>query len=398
MRAVFHRYGFAGAVVAVVALVAGAVGLRIASEPEAGGGPGAGAAARPTGPGGAGPGGGGAGRDLPRVQVATVAPQPFFEPVSAIGTAQARESIVVAAKVTDVISRLRFDSGDRVVKGQVLVELANVEQQADLAEARASLEVEERELNRIQELSERGFAPRARLEEAQAAHARAAARVNALQSRIADRTIRAPFAGVMGLRTASPGALVRPGDPIATLDDVSEIKLDFDIAEPQFPLVPAGAAIVASTPAYPGEAFEGVVEMIDSRVDPRTRTLRARAILPNRDGRLKPGMLMTVEVRARPRQALGVPDIAVLESQEGPYVFVVAEGERGVTAERRPVRTGLRAAGVIEVLEGLSAGERIVSIGVQRAQPGQPLQIVNDAAARPDATPEAPPSAPRTQG
>jgi membrane fusion protein (multidrug efflux system) len=236
---------------------------------------------------------------------------------------------VLTPKVADTIRALRFDSGDRVRRGQVLVEMSSVEQAADLAEARAANQAAQEELRRYQELYNRGFASQARLDAMQAAADAAAARLNAGGSRIADRTIRAPFAGVVGLRTASPGQFMRPGDQIGTLDDVSEIKLDFDVPETQLARVAAGVEIVARTAAYADRTFSGRIANVDSRIDPATRTVRVRAMLPNSDEVLRPGMLMTVEVRSNPRQALAIPEIAILDQADGAYVFRIATGEGG---------------------------------------------------------------------
>jgi membrane fusion protein, multidrug efflux system len=371
MSSIFKRFGFAAVVTLVIALMAFAVVGKslFAGSEQAGGIPAPGA------PGSAAKGGPKGGGDAPLVVAGAVAEQTFYDTVQAIGTAQARESVIVAAKVTDVISRIRFDSGDRVTRGQVLVELSNTEQFADLEEARASQEAARRDYDRFRELGEKGFAPAQRVEAARAGFERAEARVRALQARISDRTIRAPFAGVMGLRCASPGALVRPGDQIGTLDDISEIKLDFDVSESQFGAVRVGSGIVATTPAHPGATFTGRVADIDSRVNMQSRTVRVRAIIPNRDGRLKPGMLMSVEARSNPRQALGAPEIAVLERADGAYLYTLEDNDGRPTAALTLVKTGKRSAGLVEILDGVAPGARIVIEGVQRVRPGQAVRI-----------------------
>jgi membrane fusion protein (multidrug efflux system) len=393
MASFFQRFGFAAVVTLLIAgMTLVVLGKSMFGGEDAGGAPPT--AAKSSGPPGAGKGKGGP--DAPLVIAGAVSQQTFYDTVQAIGTAQARESIVIGAKVTDVIRRIRFDSGDRVARGQVLVELSNTEQIADLEEARASREAARRDYDRFRELGEKGFAPAQRVEAARAGFEQAEARVRALEARISDRTIRAPFAGVMGLRTASPGALVRPGDPIGTLDDISEIKLDFDVSESQFRAVTAGSTVSATTPAFPGERFEGRVADIDSRVNIQTRAVRVRALIPNRDGRLKPGMLMSVEARSNPRQALGAPEIAVLERADGSYMYTLEGGPEAPIAKLTFVRTGARSGGLVEIVDGIAAGARIVVEGVQRVRPGQPVRIdtrrVSPAPAPPrpaDATPEA---------
>lgn len=400
MASLFRQFGFAGVVLGLVVLaVAAVVGKTALDAMQAppGAGPGnpanAAAGSAPKGPPGAAPGGQ-RGAEPARVRVETVAVAPLFDVVQALGTAQARESVVITSKITDAIQSIRFESGDRVRRGQILVVLASVEQQADLAEAKAQLEAAKRDAERFVELGERGFAPTSRVEEARAAFERAQARVSALESRIADRTIRAPFSGVMGLRTASPGALARPGEPIATLDDLSAIKLDFDVPESQIPFVKVGAAIEARTAALGDRVFKGNVETLDSRLNANTRTLRARAILANPDGALKPGMLLTVGVRHNPRDAISVPEIALMERSDGLFVFRVDAQQGRQVAALAPVRVGRRVDGRAEVVSGLKAGEIVVVEGVQRVRPGQPVADVA-AAAAPAASPPAasPPSA-----
>lgn len=388
MAEIFKRFGFA----AVVTLAVIAMAVIVAGKSLFGAfAPGAGAPAASAGPPKGGKGkGGGMGMDAPAVTVTTVTPQTFYDVVQAIGTAQARESIVVSAKVTDVIRAIRFESGDRVARGQVLVELSSVEQSADLEEARASREVARRDYERFRDLGEKGFAPAAKVEQARAAYEQADARVRAGQSRMGDRVIRAPFAGVMGLRSASPGALVRPGDVIGTLDDVSSIKLDFDVAESQIAQARVGADIVARSASQPGRTFAGKVDDVDTRVNTQSRTLRVRAIIPNQDGMLKPGMLMSVELRSNPRMALAAPEVAVTERSDGSYVFMVAEREGKPVAAQTLVRTGQRSGGLVEILSGLPEGSRIVVDGVQRARPGQPVRIVAPEA--PTAAPQPPPA------
>ncbi len=366
MLGIFKRYGFA----AVVAVGLGLMTFVVLGKTVWDGVSESVAAA----PGGGGPGRGGPG-GAPTVLAATASLHTFTDGLQAIGTAQARESIVLTPKVADTIRALRFDSGDRVRRGQVLVEMSSVEQAADYAEARAANDAAQEELRRYQELFDRGFASQARLDTVRAAANATEARLNAGASRIADRTIRAPFAGVVGLRTASPGEFMRPGDQIGTLDDVTEIKLDFDVTETELARLAPGVEIIALTAAYPDRTFTGVIADVDSRVDPATRTVRVRAMLPNPDEVLRPGMLMTVQVRSNPRQGLAIPEIAILDQADGAYVYRVVAREGGQAVDLVRLRVGQRTGGMAEVLEGLSAGDQVITEGVQSVRPGQPVQI-----------------------
>ena len=371
MMGLFKRFGFAAVVVAGLALMLVVVAGKATTDAVFGGGSAPSAPAQS----GGGPGGGRGGGGPTSVVAVAAEMHTFTDGLQAIGTAQARESIVLTPKVADTIRRLRFESGDRVRAGQVLVEMSSVEQAADMAEARAANQAAQEDLRRTQELFNRGFASQARLDTVQAAADAAAARLNAGGSRIADRTIRAPFAGVVGLRLASPGQYVRPGDQIGTLDDTSEIKLDFTVTETQIARIVQGVNLIARTAAYPDRTFTGTIANVDSRVDPATRTVRVRAMLPNEDGTLRPGMLMTVDVQSNPREALAIPEIAILDQIDGAYVYRVVAREGGQSVELARIRAGQRASGMAEVLEGLSAGDQVITEGVQSLRPGQPVQL-----------------------
>lgn len=369
MLGFFRKFGFAAVVTAGLALMAvfvvgktmfnGAEDAASAATQSKGGAGGRG------GPGGA-----------PEVMAVAASRHTFSDAMQALGTAQARESIVLTPKVADTIRVIRFESGARVRRGQVLVEMSSVEQSADLAEAQAANEAAQQDLRRTQELFNRGFASQARLDTVQAAADAAAARLNAGGSRIADRTIRAPFSGVVGLRTASPGQYMRPGDQIGTLDDIAEIKLDFDVPETQIARVQPGVQIVARTAAFPDRTFAGTISQVDSRVDPRTRTVRVRAMLPNTDETIRPGMLLTVEVRSNPRDALAIPEIAILDQADGAFVYRVVSREGGAQAvELARINAGQRSGGMVEVLDGLSEGDMVITEGLQSVRPGQPVRI-----------------------
>lgn len=359
------RIGFAAGVLGTVGLLAALIAGREWMTPQmAGGAPAAVGSRGQSVP-------GGAGMATP-VVVVSVGVHRFSDGIQAIGSVQAYESVTITSSVTDTIAALRFDSGQRVRRGAVLVELAAAEESAGLSEAQASLAEAERELARFQALQERGFVPLARLEAAQAGYDQAAARVETAQARLADRVIRAPFSGVIGLRQVSPGALVRPGDVIVTLDDLSRVKIDFDVSETDIAALTPGVAILA---AAAGQSLEGSIESVDSRVNIQTRTVRVRAVLPNPEGILRTGMTVTVTIQSNPREALAVPEIAVLDRPEGALVLRVAQGEQGTVAEAAPVRIGRRADGMAEILEGLAEGDAVVVEGINRVRPGQPVRL-----------------------
>lgn len=316
-------------------------------------------------------------RVLP-VAVSEVPSLEFADVVEALGTARANETVTITARVTDTISRINFESGQQVEAGTILVELTDTEEAADLAEARSTLRETQRDLDRTNDLIARSVVPQSRLDEARAAVERARARVASIEAQLADRIVRAPFAGIVGLREVSLGGLVRPGDTIARLDDTSRIKLDFTVPERFLSVVRAGMQVAAETSAYPGETFTGEIAQIDSRIDPVTRSVIIRAEIENLDGRLLPGQLMTVSVRRDVRSRPAVPGAALTRYLDQTFVFVVEESPEGVIARQRTIELGRRTGTMVEVLDGLEVGERIISEGVHRIRDGAPVAITRE--------------------
>ncbi|MCR9092941.1 MAG: efflux RND transporter periplasmic adaptor subunit [bacterium] len=321
-------------------------------------------------------GGQGMRRSIP-VVVGDVAEHTFVDRIEALGTARANESIVVAAQVTETVSRVRFEDGAVVDAGAVLVELTSREESAQLREARANYEEAVRQYERAVELRRNGSLSQAQLETQTSARAAAEARLAELEARLRDRLIRAPFAGVLGMRSVSPGTLVQPGDPITTLDDIELIKVDFSVPERFLSVVEPGVVVRATTAAWPDRRFEGVVRAIDTRIDPETRSVRLRADLRNPDHALRPGMLMAIGLSANERVAFSVPEESIVPLGEKNFVFAVGEDEK---AKRIELRTGRRAGGKVEVLAGLDGTERVVVEGGSMLFPGSSVEVVEETA------------------
>jgi membrane fusion protein, multidrug efflux system len=306
------------------------------------------------------------------VVTASAASRDFVDSIDAVGTAKANESVVLTAKVADTVSSLNFTDGQKVAAGAVIAEMTSGEQSADIAAERASLAEAEKQYERISGLSARGNATRAQLDAAVAARDSATARVRALEARLTDRLIKTPFAGVLGLRQVSVGTLVRPGDVITTLDDISIIKLDFTVPETFMSALAAGMTVKTQAAAYPGRTFDGKVAAIDTRVDPLTRAVSVRAELPNPDDSLKPGMLLSVSLLNNQRNSLAVPEAALVPLQDKQFVFVVSQEEK---AERREVTIGARVPGFVEIKTGLQEGDQVIIEGLLRVRPGIPVRI-----------------------
>jgi membrane fusion protein (multidrug efflux system) len=325
--------------------------------------------------GGAQPGAGGFGgrrAEPPLVVLAEVHRETLFDTVDALGTAQANESVTLTAKVTDTVRRVDFEDGDYVQENAILVQLTNQEEEALLEEARANLDDARRQLSRLEELSTTGLAPASDLDVARSRAAASEARLNTVVARLSDRLIRAPFAGVLGFRTVSPGTLVTPTTPITTLDDISIIKLDFTAPESFLGAMRQGSRVVAESASYPGREFEGVVRTVGSRVDPVTRAIQVRAHIENSDRALRPGMLLTAHVVMAERSALVIPEGAVYQIQDRAYVYVVGDD---MVARERQFEIGERRFGIVEVRAGLAEGERVVSEGIVKLRDGIEVRV-----------------------
>jgi membrane fusion protein (multidrug efflux system) len=297
---------------------------------------------------------------------------PFVDRVEALGTLKANESVDVTANVTETVSAIHFDDGERVEQGKVLVEMTSAEEHALLEEARARVAEAERQYDRVKSLVAQRSASESLLDERKRDLDTARALLVAIESRLADRLVKAPFAGVLGLRNISPGALVEPGDLITTLDDDRVMKLDFAVPSVFLPDLAPGLGIAAKARAYGDRRFEGEIRSIDSRVDPVTRSIQVRALIPNPDRTLKPGVLMQVELLRNPRQALVVPESALLHQGQEHFVMMVSDGG---TAQRRQVRIGARRPGEVEIIEGLRAGEKVITHGNDEVRPGQQIAV-----------------------
>jgi membrane fusion protein, multidrug efflux system len=305
------------------------------------------------------------------VTTVVVQPQPWSDTIEALGTVTARESVDVTAKVSETVQRVHFDSGDEVAAGAVLVTLSGQQQQAALAAAEAEAEEADRLLRRQEELAGQQLIARASLDTQRAIRDSARARVQEIRANLGDRTIRAPFAGVLGIRQVSPGALVTPGTVIASLDDVARVYVDFPVPESQLAQLASGQVLTGTSSAYPGRTFEGEVSIVDARIDPATRAVTVRGDFPNPDRALRPGMLMRVTLVRPSRQALLVPEISVVQVGNDSYVFRVTEDG---TVERADVQIGARRGGQAEVVRGLEAGDRVVVDGTGKLRPGQAVR------------------------
>lgn len=293
----------------------------------------------------------------------------FSDSVVAVGTLEAWESVDIRPSVAQIVTELLFEDGDSVEAGQVLALQKQDAEKARFSELSASLLDAKREVERLTNLATKNQVAQTDLD-------RATTRVHVLefqleevQARIQDRTIRAPFTGQLGLREVSPGALVTSSTRIATLDDLSRMRLTFSVPAIQLGVLSVGQAVIARSAAF-SDSFEGRISAIDSRVDPVTRSIQVRAEVPNPEGRLRPGLLMNTRVRANPRMAIVIPEEAIESRAKEHYVWLMQDGE---TATRTQVSIGGRSAGEVEITAGLDEGQEIVvdGVGLLRMSPAK---------------------------
>jgi membrane fusion protein, multidrug efflux system len=343
--------------IAIAVVCAGWAIYATQHQPTVGGGP-------------SGAAGGARANSATQVTLAPVRNERVSQKLEALGNARANESVDVSSKTSNVVMAIKFRDGERVQRGQVLVQLDDAQTRADVAAAQATLTDSESQFNRSRELMQTQALSKSSYEQLEATLKANRARLQSAQARLEDTVIRAPFSGRVGLRRVSVGTLISPGDVITTLDDTSVIKLDFSVPENFLSSLREGLSVRATAPAFPGRSFAGKVASIDSRVDMTTRSVIVRALLANDDGALKPGMFLNVSLANDERDALVIPEEALTPEAEKQYVYVVEDGK----ARRREIRIGGRRPGAVEVLAGLTAGDQVIVEGTQKVRDGAPVR------------------------
>ncbi|WP_297508028.1 efflux RND transporter periplasmic adaptor subunit [uncultured Caulobacter sp.] len=317
-------------------------------------------------------GGGGGGRATAVTQL-VVGERPFMDRIEVLGAAKGRQSVTITSNTAELITAVRFRDGETVRKGQVLVELKADAEDANIVEAKARLAQAERDYQRWKTLADKGIAPRATAEQYLASVETTRAAVASAQANKLDRVLRAPFSGRVGISDVAPGTLVAAGTPIVSLDDISVIRVDFAVPDRYLTTLRVGLPIIARPDALPGEVFQGRVAQIDTRIDPATRAIKARAEFPNANGRLRPGMLVKVAIDQGVRTGVAVPEPAVQFEGNQASVYRIVKGPKGMVARRTDVDTGISADGFIEIRNGLKKGDKIVADGLNRIQDGAPV-------------------------
>lgn len=307
------------------------------------------------------------------VLIGYVEEQLVVDEIEAVGTLQASESVFITATVTDHVSSINFEDGQKVNKNDILVTLTSDEQVAELDEAQANLKESIRQLERLENIGG-SFASESALDLARASVDANKARLEVIKARLADRIITAPFSGVLGVRKISVGALVTPGTEIARLDDINVLNLDFTIPEIYSNDLTSSSQVSATNSSMVGRSFEGKVAFVDKRVDPATRAVLVRAKIPNPDMSLFPGMLMNVSLYSKEYLAAIVPESALQQVGDNSSIYVVKDDQ---SVEKRKVTIGRRLPGKIVINDGVAIGEKIVVDGTLTLRQGSKVSIKN---------------------
>ena len=284
------------------------------------------------------------------VEVVTLAPQRVAEELQAVGTMRSNQSVQLRPEVTGRVAVIGFRDGALVKQGQLLVGLDASLNEAEVAQARAELDLARANLKRTADLASKNFVSSSAQDTAQSNVTVLEARLQLAEARLAKMRIAAPFDGVVGIRTVSVGDVVRDGTDLVNIEDIRRLKVDFRLPERSFTKLKPGLAVEVTTDALAGSTFRGQIEAINPRLDAAGRSLEVRAELPNADGRLRPGMF------------------------GDSFLVYRVDGE---VARRVPVRLGVRRDGLVELLGEVKAGDRIVTAGVRVQRDGQPVRVVS---------------------
>ena len=317
----------------------------------------------------------------PKVVTQRIEMRPLVDEIEALGTARANESVEIRPRISSLVTGIFFEEGQFVEQGDLLLELENSEIVAGLALAEASLSESRSLYNRSRELESTQAISASSLEALLAQVKVDEANVEAARAKLRNTRVRAPFSGRIGLRRVSPGSYVDTDTVITTLDDVSVIKLDFSVPETFVNVISEDIGIVARSLVFPDREFQGTVASIDTRLDPISRAVEVRAVIPNDDELLKPGMFMTVGLQRDRGDVLMAPEQAIVPEGSRQYVFVVSDGH----VQKRQVRLGRRIPGYVVIADGLAAGDSVVTEGTHRVRDGGAVETLEAKAALSDA-------------
>lgn len=307
------------------------------------------------------------------VRATTVTVAAADSEVSAVGNLIAAESVVIRPEIAGRVVRLQIQEGQAVQKGARLLELDQAELQAQLAGSTANAKTETQRYDRTKELFDKSFISQEALDVARGNMNRAKSRQKQDEALLAKTVINAPFSGVLGLRQVSLGAYVKAGDDIVRLDNIASLKMDFRVPELYAPKLKSGQTVSLRVDAYPSETFTGKIYALEPSMDEKTRTIMARAEVPNQKAKLRPGMFARVNVLLESHgNALWVPEQAIWPQGNDAFVYRVADGKAHLTK----VEIGLRRPGSVQIAKGVQEGDTIVTDGQMKLKDGAPVMVL----------------------
>ena len=356
-----------------MAVAAGGAWWLQSKPPVAGASPAAGALAQPSGGPTGGPGrGGGPGR-APAVEVAKVQSLTLFDEAQAVGSLRSRQSVMLRPEVGGRVKQIFFNDGQRVSQGQLMVQFEDQLQQAQLAQVRAELSIAQANHKRNQELVAQNFISQRSLDESAAALEVSRAKLALSEASLQRLKVLAPFDGIAGLKQIHVGDYLKDGTDMVNLEDIDAVLLDFRLPERYQAKIRAGQKAELTLDALPGSRFTAIVQAVDPLIDPNGRSVGVRGCIDNRQQQLRPGMFARVNAVFDVREnALVIPEEAIVPQGQRSFVFKVVAGEApgSLKSERVAVKLGLRQPGQVEILQGLSPGDTVVTAGHQRLQAG----------------------------
>jgi membrane fusion protein (multidrug efflux system) len=322
--------------------------------------------------GNSGPGSSGGGITIEATKVKSVR---MSQGLTAVGSLRSDESVTIRPEVSGRISEIGFREGQRVEQGAILIRFDTSVQRAELQQAEANFGLSKSRLERSRDLFTKGFISAQARDEAESNFKVAQATYDLSQARLTKLEIRAPFSGIVGLRMVSIGDYVKDGQDIVNLEGIDPLKVDFRIPELYLKQLAVGQSLQITLDAFPNQTFQGKVFAINPLVDTNGRSIVIRAIVKNTEARLRPGMFARVRLLfSDERDSVAVPEQSLIPVGDEQYLFRVVDGR----AQRSKVEIGQRRDGQVEILQGLTAGDVVVTAGQLKLRDGSQVKIAED--------------------
>lgn len=307
------------------------------------------------------------------VKTAVITTSPINRQINSLGTALANESAPIVSATSDYLTLLNINEGQPVKKGELLAQLNDLEEKARVNELKALLSEQKRQLARLNNLTRTQASAISLQDEQQAKVNATQAQLDAVQARLSEMQIRAPFDGLLGLRQVSSGAYISSGTVLTTLDDISTIRVEFNVSEKYLADIQLNMPLSIHNVAYRGTLFNGTIKALDPRIDPVTRSIKVHGLIDNNELKLRPGMLLNVTVELAQSNVLQLAEKAIVPLQNRHYVFVVGKDNQ---VQQIEVQLGQRISGSVEVLSGVKAGDEVVIEGTQKLRNGTTITRV----------------------